>query len=115
MFHDAVDSYRMAKDFAETYLGDKDSITINLQNIYKRASDEIDNQMRRVQEKQNKVELIRNRTRAISNVRTQRVIKNHTLGGNNKRLLASSNAIRQRGHYMGEIQDDLDHYANYIP
>ena len=45
MFHEAVESYRMAKEFAETYLGPIDSITVNLQSIYNRAISEIDSQI----------------------------------------------------------------------
>ena len=45
MFHEAVESYRMAKEFAETYLGPIDSITVNLQSIYNRAKSEIDSQI----------------------------------------------------------------------
>lgn len=40
-FHEAVESYRMAADFAERYLGLTDGITINLKQIYEKAKSEI--------------------------------------------------------------------------
>ena len=38
---DALDSYRRAKEFAESYLGAHDGITQNLTNIYEKAKNEI--------------------------------------------------------------------------
>jgi hypothetical protein len=42
MYNEAVESYRMASDFAERYLGASDGITINLKSIYEKAKGEID-------------------------------------------------------------------------
>jgi len=47
MYGEAVESYRMAKEFAERYLGATDGITINLTNIYDKAKKEIFNQQSR--------------------------------------------------------------------
>lgn len=38
----AVESYRLAKEFAERYLGTNDGITINLSSVYLRAKQDID-------------------------------------------------------------------------
>jgi hypothetical protein len=51
MFGEAVESYRMSKDFAERYLGATDGITINLTNIYDKAKKEIGNQQSRDQKR----------------------------------------------------------------
>ena len=51
-FSEAVESYRMAKDFAERYLGTGDGITQNLVNIYNRAKKEIDSQVQRDQHRE---------------------------------------------------------------
>ena len=40
----------MAKQFAEKYLGPKDSISINLASIYERAKKEIDVQITKVKD-----------------------------------------------------------------
>lgn len=42
MFNESIDSYRLAKEFAERYLGFNDGISINLRTIYNRAKNEID-------------------------------------------------------------------------
>ena len=41
-YHEALSSYEMAKDFAEAYLGDKDSIYLTMNGIYIKAKKEID-------------------------------------------------------------------------
>ena len=41
LYLESVESYRMAKEFAEKYLGSNDDITLNLTNIYTRAKAEI--------------------------------------------------------------------------
>jgi len=51
MFGEALESYRMAKEFAERYLGATDGITINLTNIYEKAKKEIGNQQDRDQKR----------------------------------------------------------------
>lgn len=40
-YHEAVESYRMAADFANKYLGARDGVTLNLKNIYERAKEQI--------------------------------------------------------------------------
>jgi hypothetical protein len=42
MYSDAVESYRLAKEYADRYLGKEDAITMNLTNIYLKAKREID-------------------------------------------------------------------------
>lgn len=37
MFDEAVESYRIAADFARRYLGENDLITLNLTGIYNKA------------------------------------------------------------------------------
>ena len=42
MFEEAVASYEMAKDFSEKYLGEIDSMTIQMKKIYEKAKSEIE-------------------------------------------------------------------------
>lgn len=42
MYHEAVSSYQMARDFANAYLGTDDSISQNLSQIYDKAKSEIE-------------------------------------------------------------------------
>ena len=41
-FHESLESYRQAREFAEKFLGPQDAITINLSSIYEKARGEID-------------------------------------------------------------------------
>ena len=43
MFHEAVENYRMAKEFAISYLGAGDGISQNMNKIYNQAVKEIGN------------------------------------------------------------------------
>lgn len=51
-YHEAVESYRIAADFSEKYLGSTDAITLNLKQIFERAKKEIFRQLDRQKEKQ---------------------------------------------------------------
>ena len=42
MYHEAVASYQMARDFANAYLGTDDAISQNLSQIYDKAKSEIE-------------------------------------------------------------------------
>ena len=42
MYHEAVASYQMARDFANAYLGTDDNISQNLSQIYDKAKSEIE-------------------------------------------------------------------------
>lgn len=44
----------MAKDFAEKYLGPTDDITVNLTNIYERAKNDINIQLQKVKDLEEK-------------------------------------------------------------
>ncbi len=79
----------MAKEFAETYLGPVDSITVNLQSIYNRAKSEIDSQIEKAQVKSQKVELVKDKTRAISTGQKNRMLKTHSLGATRRPKLQS--------------------------
>ena len=59
MYHEAVQSYYMAKTFAEKYLTPEDDITVNLTQIYERAKKEIDIQINKVNEKDARIDLQR--------------------------------------------------------
>jgi len=59
MYHEAVESYRMAADFAERYLGASDNITQNLKGIYEKAKNEIDNTVTKIQKKSEEREVTR--------------------------------------------------------
>ena len=48
MYHEAVESYRLAADFAERYLGASDNITQNLKGIFEKAKSEIDNTVNKI-------------------------------------------------------------------
>ena len=47
-YHEAVESYRLAADFAERYLGATDLITQNMKQIYENAKNEIQNQINKI-------------------------------------------------------------------
>lgn len=49
-FHEAVESYRQATDFADRYLGSNDGITLNLKNIYEKAKAEIDKKIDKIKQ-----------------------------------------------------------------
>ena len=51
MYHEAVESYRLASDFAERYLGASDNITQNLKGIFEKAKGEIDNTVNKISKK----------------------------------------------------------------
>jgi flagellar biosynthesis/type III secretory pathway protein FliH len=59
MYHEAVESYRMAADFAERYLGASDNITLNLKNIYEKAKSEINSTVTKITRKNEEREIIR--------------------------------------------------------
>ena len=42
-YQQAVESYRLAHEFADKYMGPADGITINLHNVYMKAKKEIEN------------------------------------------------------------------------
>ena len=41
MYMEAMESYRLAKEYAIRYLGAEDGISVNLNNRYEQAKDEI--------------------------------------------------------------------------
>lgn len=48
MYHEAVSSYKTARDFANKYLGEKDTITLNLSATYEKAKQEIEAKINKV-------------------------------------------------------------------
>ena len=52
MFPEALESYRMAQQFALKYLGPEDGIFKNLNETYMKAKNEIEQRMSRAKEKQ---------------------------------------------------------------
>ena len=59
MYHEAVESYRLASDFAERYLGASDNITQNLKGIFEKAKGEIDNTVNKISKKNEEREVTR--------------------------------------------------------
>ena len=58
-FDESVQSYCMAKEFAERYLGKEDDITINLSRIYETAKEQIALKINREKEKEARIEYVR--------------------------------------------------------
>lgn len=48
MYQEAVSSYKQARDFAIKYLGEKDSISVNLSSTFEKAKIEIENKILKV-------------------------------------------------------------------
>lgn len=42
MYQESLESYKQAKTFAKLYLGEKDSIYINLNDVYNKAKAELE-------------------------------------------------------------------------
>lgn len=59
MYPEAVESYRMAADFAERYLGASDNITQNLKGIYEKAKSEINSTVTKITRKNEEREVTR--------------------------------------------------------
>ena len=68
MYHEAVESYRLSKDYAEKYLGMADPIADDFRNIYYRAKDEIDKSIARKREKEIKQQDFRAKQKRESHV-----------------------------------------------
>ena len=61
MYHEAVSSYQMARDFANSYLGTDDSISQNLSQIYEKAKHEIEQKITKIKNNEEKVSQNRNK------------------------------------------------------
>jgi trans-2-enoyl-CoA reductase len=72
MYQESLESYKQAKTFAKLYLGEKDSIYINLNDVYNKAKAELDKHMERRKEKQARQQAQDPAKRAVSAARTNR-------------------------------------------
>ena len=55
MYHEAVASYMMARDFANSYLGTDDKISERMSEIYAKAKDEIEIKMNKIKQSEEKL------------------------------------------------------------
>lgn len=51
MYQESLESYKQAKTFAKLYLGEKDSIYINLNDVYNKAKLELEKHMQKQKDK----------------------------------------------------------------
>ena len=65
-FNESLHNYRMARDFAERYLGKEDDITVNFTRRFQQAQTEINHKLSKISELEEKKDKMRIQHRAIS-------------------------------------------------
>ena len=79
-YHEAVSSYKQARDFAVKYLGIEDTISKNLDKTYEKAKEEIEVKIAKAKLQEEKLQRGRQQKRAISANQKENYLKSHTYG-----------------------------------
>ena len=107
-YHEALSSYEMAKDFAEAYLGDKDSIYLTMNGIYIKAKKEIDQKKKKRKLHEERLASMRTKARATSATQKAGFKQNNTYNGANKgrrniSAYASATGVRPKAKRQGQM------------
>ena len=92
MYYEAVASYQMARDFANSYLGTDDNISKRMSEIYEKAKDEIEIKMNKIKQSEEKLSQARNKQRAMSSSAKSSFANNHTYSKPRRNISMGMNA-----------------------